>query len=383
LNQPVLSIDVSKSYSYAKPFISYAQPYSKPFSFKHTYESTKEVLNLLDSLEDETGIRPKVVMEATGNYSKPLQLFFSNNGYKVIELNPLLTHKQKKNSIRKVKTHPIDTNRIAEVYYLNDVAQKYTISEHIEELRVLCRNYEGINETYRELQLKFHSIVDLIFPRYDTVFYKLCTRTSLKILYNFPTPDDILNANKKELEAILKMSRQPKKWITSTIDKLTTAARKSLPYNSAQQSLARVLRSYVDLLLTHMDILTDLRAQITEKAKLTPAFILLLSIPGVGELTAATIISEIGDISRFSTVKKLVAFAGLDPSVYESGKFKSSHNRISNRGSTHLRKALYQAASAGVRKSKKGSPNNSILYDYYIKKVDEGKAKKVAKYAII
>jgi len=297
-------------------------------------------------------------------------------------LNLILSLPINKNSIRKVKTDPIDTNRIAKVFYLNNVTEKYTISEHIQELRVLCRNYEAINETFRELQLKFHSIIDLIFPRYDTVFYKLCSRTSLKILYNFPTPDDILSANKKELEAILKTSRQSQKWITSTIDKLTAAARESLPYNSAQQSLARVLRSYVDLLLTHMDILTDFRAQITEKAKLTPAFNLLLSIPGVGELTAATIISEIGDISRFSTVKKLVAFAGLDPSVYESGKFKSSHNRISKRGSTHLRKALYQAASAGVRKSKKGSPNNSILYDYYIKKVDEGKAKKVAIIAV-
>ena len=126
-----------------------------------------------------------------------------------------------------------------------------------------------------------------------------------------------------------------------------------------------------------MNTLTELRAQIDNKAKLSPAYNLLLSIPGVGELTAATIIGEIGDISRFSTVKKLVAFAGLDPSVYESGKFKSSHNKISKRGSTHLRKALYQAASAGIRKSK-GSPNNSILYDYYIKKVNEGKAKKVA-----
>lgn len=382
MNKPVLSIDVSKSYSYAKPFISYGHPYSKPFSFDHTYDSTKGVLEILDSLEDKTGIKPKVVMEATGNYSKPLQFFFASNGYQVIELNPILTHKQKKSSIRKVKTDPIDTNRIAEVFYLNDVTQKHIISEHIEELRVLSRNYEGINETFRELQLKFHSIVDLIFPLYDTVFYKLCTRTSLKILYKFPTPNAILNANKKELETILKTSRQPKKWIVSTIDKLTAAARESLPYNSAQQSFARVLRSYVDLLLTHMDILTDLRAQITEKAELTPAFNLLLSVPGVGELTAATIISEIGDISRFSTAKKLVAFAGLDPSVYESGKFKSSHNRISKRGSTHLRKALYQAASAGVRKSKKGSPNNSILYDYYIKKTDEGKAKKVAIIAV-
>lgn len=114
-----------------------------------------------------------------------------------------------------------------------------------------------------------------------------------------------------------------------------------------------------------------------KKAKLSPAFNLLLSIPGVGKLTTATIIGEIGDINRFPTVKKLVAFAGLDPSVYESGKFRSTHNSISKRGSTHLRKALYQAASAGIRKTNE-VPNNPILYNYYSKKVNEGKAKKVA-----
>ncbi len=338
---------------------------------------TKGVLQILSDLENETGIKPKVVMEATGNFSKPLQLFFSNSGYQVIELNPILTHKNKRNSIRKVKTDPLDTNRIAEVFYLDKADCKHNIKEYIEELRILCRNYEAINETFREIQLKFRSIVDLIFPRYDTVFYKLCSYTSLKVIDQFPTPDAILNANKKQLEAILKMSRQSKNWVSSKIDELTAAAKESLPYNSAQQSLVRVLRSYVKLLLTHMDTLTDLRAQISKKAKLSPAFRPLLSIPGVGGLTAATIIGEIGDISRFATVKKLVAFSGLDPSVYESGKFKSSHNKISKRGSTHLRKALYQAASAGIRKSK-GSPNNSILYDYYIKKINEGKAKKVA-----
>jgi len=377
LNQPVLSIDVSKSYSYAKPFIAYGQPFSKSFSFKHTYDSTKTILNLLSALEEKTGIKPTVVMEATGNFSKPLQLFFSSSGYPVVELNPILTHKQKRNSIRKVKTDPMDTNRIAEVFYLDKANNNYNIKKDIEELRILCRNYEAINETFRELQLKFRSVVDLIFPLYDTVFSKLCCLTSLKLINEFPTPETILKANKKQLVAILKVSRQSQKWIDSKIKKLTAAAKESLPYNSAQSSLIRVLQSYVELLLIHMDTLTDLRTQIDKKAKLSPAFNLLLSIPGIGKLTAATIISEIGDISRFSTVKKLVAFAGLDPSVYESGKFKSSHNKISKRGSTHLRKALYQAASAGIRKSKE-SPNNLVLYNYYIKKINEGKIKKVA-----
>ncbi|MGM0411656.1 MAG: transposase, partial [Bacillota bacterium] len=84
--------------------------------------------------------------------------------------------------------------------------------------------------------------------------------------------------------------------------------------------------------------------------ELSSAFPLLLSIPGVGELTAATIIGEIGCVSRFPTVKQLVAYFGLDPSVYQSGRFKATNNKISKRGSPYLHKALYQATKAATSK---------------------------------
>ncbi|WP_078810884.1 transposase [Selenihalanaerobacter shriftii] len=98
---------------------------------------------------------------------------------------------------------------------------------------------------------------------------------------------------------------------------------------------------------------------------------MLLSIPGVGELTAATIIGGIGNVNRFPTTKQLIAYAGLDPTVYQSGRFKTSNNKISKRGSTYLRKSLYQATTAAIRKVK-GKPNNPTLYDYYTKKCNEG-----------
>jgi len=112
-------------------------------------------------------------------------------------------------------------------------------------------------------------------------------------------------------------------------------------------------------------------------AKQSPYFDLLLSIPGVGELTAMTILAEIGDIKKFPTSKQLVAFAGLDPSVYQSGNFKASNNKISKRGSTYLRRALYQATVAGISNRACG-PVNDVLYSFYSKKLAEGKRSKVA-----
>ncbi|HVJ49627.1 MAG TPA: transposase [Desulfitobacterium sp.] len=99
----------------------------------------------LVKLECEIGKRPHVVMEATGNYSKPIAAYFQDAGYKVIVLNPLQTHAEKKKSVRKVKTDPIDANRIAQVYYLNQFTEAKPLEEHILELQNFCRQYEGFN----------------------------------------------------------------------------------------------------------------------------------------------------------------------------------------------------------------------------------------------
>ena len=111
---------------------------------------------------------------------------------------------------------------------------------------------------------------------------------------------------------------------------------------------------------------------------------IIQSIPGIGEKIAATIISEIGEIDRFNHPKKLVAFAGIDPSVFESGKFKGTFNRITKRGSSRLRHALYMAVRCAIRDCRKKKttdeiiPRNKRLREFYDKKREEGKPFKVA-----
>lgn len=132
-------------------------------------------------------------------------------------------------------------------------------------------------------------------------------------------------------------AKKSKDWYSLKTKQLILAARESLPFDQAQQSNIRVLNSYIDLLLSQKSILTDMRTQMVYWANFSPFYPLLLSIPGVGEVTATTILAEIGDIKRFPSVKQLAAFAGTDPSVFQSGKFNSSHNRISKRCSPYLR----------------------------------------------
>ncbi|MGG1680337.1 transposase, partial [Neobacillus sp. NRS-1170] len=111
---------------------------------------------------------------------------------------------------------------------------------------------------------------------------------------------------------------------------------------------------------------------------------IIQSIPGIGEKIAATIISEIGEIDRFNHPKKLVAFAGIDPSIFESGRFKGTVNRITKRGSSRLRRALYLAVKCAIRDCRKKKttkdiiPRNKRLREFYDKKREEGKPYKVA-----
>ena len=143
------------------------------------------------------------------------------------------------------------------------------------------------------------------------------------------------------------------------------------------------------MLLQYKEHLSKLEAEIDTLAKEIEEYKIIQSIPGIGEKIAATIISEIGEIDRFNHPKKLVAFAGVDPEVFESGKFKATLVRITKRGSSRLRHALYMAVRSGIRDCRKQKttdeiiPRNKRLRAFYDKKRDEGKLYKVAVIACV
>ena len=377
MNQPILSIDVSKSKSYAATFLSYNHPFQKPFSFNHSQSELKLLLSALHKLETESGLKPHVVLEATGNYSKPIVSYFESNGYPVVILNPISTHIQKKKAIRKVKTDPIDVNRIAQVYYLEDYKMNVPLESHILELCNLSRQYTRFANLYTDTQNQMTSILDLIFPHFGQVFSHIRGKTAMNVLSLFPTPTAILSASREELIDALKPAKKAKEWYELKADQLIQAARDSVPDALGNSSNISALKNYIEMLNHQQKILLDIKQQMLFYAKQSPYYELLISIPGVGELTGMAILAEIGDIKRFPTSKQLIAFSGLNPSVFQSGNFKASHNKISKRGSTYLRRALYQATVAGIS-NRVGGPINKVLYSFYSKKLAEGKPSKVA-----
>jgi len=377
MNKPVLSLDVSKGKSIAAMYLSCNEPVGKPFLVEHTRQGLGTLINELVKLEQKAKCRPEIIMEATGNYSKPIAQSLFEEGYSVITVNPLETHEQKRRSIRKIKTDKIDSHRIAQLYYMKQHDPMHIANPAIAEIKNLCRQYERLNVLYVDTQLRFRSIVDLLFPQYYSVFSELCNESSLRLIAAFPTPEAVLSAKKSEILKHIQAKYHRKEWPESIYQKLKAAAKTSLSYKVAQHSNIRVLREYTNILMTQRKVLDDIRAQIVAAAKNIPVYYLLRTIPGVGEMTAAVIIAEIGDVKFFINAKKLIAFAGLDPSVFESGTYKASKNRISKRGSNYLRKALFQATMSGICIRNK-KPVNPVLYELYSRKVAEGKKKMVA-----
>ncbi|UNK17023.1 IS110 family transposase [Paenibacillus sp. N3/727] len=377
MNQPVLSIDIAKGKSVAAAFTSYGVQVKKPFSFSHSPDHVSSLLSVLVQLEESTTLRPTVVMEATGNYSKPIASFFFSHGYPVFLLNPLTTHELKKRSTRKVKTDPIDAIRIANAFYLGEGTPLMPMDEKVTELRFLCRQHAQWKALLGEVQLQFRSILDLAFPGYDKAFQNIFNPSSIQLLTKFPSPSALLTADKEDVLTILMLNRRGRTWNEEKYAQLLEIARSSLPDPCGSLAHIFAMQNFIGLFKAYQGGITALEKQMESLAQAFSAYHLLRSIPGVGPITAAMIHAEIGDIKRFPSVKQLTAFAGLDSSVYESGTFKANQNRISKRGSAYLRTALYQATVGGISKQIHG-PRNPILWQYYQQKRLEGKPSKVA-----
>lgn len=163
------------------------------------------------------------------------------------------------------------------------------------------------------------------------------------------------------------------RWGKDRAKKLIEAAHRNPFKNTLYQSHLISLQMYIQMLLQYQEHLSKLDDQIDALAEEIEEYKIIQSIPGIGGKIAATIISEIGEIERFNHPKKLVAFSGVDPSVHSSGKFTATINRISKRGSSRLRHALYMAALCGIRSSR-----NKKLREFYDRKREEGKPFKVA-----
>ncbi|MED3998251.1 IS110 family transposase [Peribacillus frigoritolerans] len=372
---PVVGLDVAKGESQVQAFLGQSKPYGKSFSMKHTKEELDQFLDFLKEVEEVAGQMPMVILESTGHYHSPVIQYLEEQGILYILLNPIISYQAKKSSLRKVKTDAIDAYQLCVLYYKEDFEPHKMRGIQLLDLRNLSRQQEIVTNMYVEAKLQFHTILDQVFPEYRKVFGDLYSKVSLLMLKKYPTSEAVLTAGESRLaESVIEFcSSRSGEWAWEKAKKIMDSASRNPFQKNVYESHVINLRMYIELLFHYQGHLSDLEGRIVALANEMDEYRIIQSIPGIGEKIAATIISEIGEIDRFNHPKKLVAFAGVDPSVHSSGKFTATINRITKRGSSRLRHSLYLAVLCGIRSSR-----NKKLKAFYDKKKSEGKPAKVS-----
>ena len=222
--------------------------------------------------------------------------------------------------------------------------------------------FEFIDNT-TDLKRRLITVLDRVFPEYESLFSSVFIKSSRALMKNSPVPEEILEFDISELSELLRASSHGKFGLPKAKE-LKEAAANSFGITIALDAFKLELKLLLEQIEFIEAQIRQIDQNIKEQMKNMETFI--TTIPGIGETLGASILAEIGDISRFSSPKKLVAYAGLDSTVHQSGQFTGSRPKLSKRGSPYLRRAIWSAAVLGKR-------SNPILAEYYQKKVKQGK----------
>ncbi|WP_019375759.1 IS110 family transposase [Virgibacillus halodenitrificans] len=372
---PVIGLDIAKGESQVQAFLQRKKTYKQSFKFAHDLQGLNVFYQFYQEVEQVSGQPPAVIFESTGHYHMPVLQFLENQDITYYLINPVISYEARKTSLRKVKTDKADAFHLGELYYKEDLDSYQKKTEKALNLRLLTRQHSALTESYVDIKLQFQAALDQVFPEFQSVFSDLYGTLSLNTLAHYPTALDIQRAMPQELADGMRQfgARRSKAWFLDKASQLKEASKRNPFQSPVCHGQLVSLNMYIQMLFQFQQHLSKLKKEIDALAKTFEDYELLKSIPGIGNKIAATIISEIGDINLFQHPKKLVAFAGLDPSVFESGKFKASISHITKRGSSRLRQVLYSAVQCGLAKNR-----NKKLIAYYQRKRNEGKPHKVA-----
>ena len=357
----IVGIDIGKNHHEASIVSPEGKQIGRSLRFATTHKGADSLMSFIFK---NIGNSPCVFgMEATGHYWYPIYSFLKAKGYTIYVINPIQSDSLRKMYIRQTKNDSIDSFLIAEVIRFGQFGTTSMADENILAMRQLCRYRDSVISSRTEIKLRIGTIMEQIFPEYEKQFSSLWVSTSMGILEKYLTPENIENTPIDELFEIIKDKSHNRLTKAKAIS-IKEAAADTFGIKIAQDAFSFQLRQLID----RMNFLDkQIEALDIEIMKYYEQFDCYLhTIPGIGIIGAATILAEIGDISRFKNSSALVAFAGIDPTVRQSGEFNSTHNHMSKRGSPYLRHAIFLAATTC-------SFHNSPLNAYYKKKRDQGK----------
>lgn len=356
-----IGIDISKFKHDCAVIDDSGEIITPSWSFTNDSEGFSQLKLLLDSLDSET----RIGLESIGHYGMNLKLFLETNNFSFMEFNPLLINRfVKSKSLRKTKSDSIDCVMIAR--YLMTVEYKPYLSSfyHSEKLKSLTRFRDSLVRQRSRQLVELTNILDKIFPEFKPFFGGKFSATALHILANYSSPEKIANMNVKSYDALRKLSRG--RFSTTAFTRLKLLAKNTVGNTE-------------DFLLQEMKIVLELYSQLDSKIDETENLIQecvseinppMLTVPGIGVESAAVILAEFGDFTKFNNASQLLSFAGMEPGYFQSGISESAGKMVKH-GSSHLRYALMNCAQTVVN-------YEPTFAEFYTKKRAEGKPHRVA-----
>ena len=380
-----VGIDVSKEKSTVCAMRPLGEILVMPFEISHTDSDLSEVVRMITRLDSDV----KIVMEATGIYHLPVATFLREKGLFISVINPYEMKLYRAQDLRKVKTDKRDSMTIAN-YGIDKWfdLREFTPQEDVyAELRLLGRQYRFFMESRIEHLLNLTHLLDYTMPGVKACFGGWSESSGKDKLCDFVEEywhyDNITRrSEKKFVEHYQKWTKKKGYQFSETkalqIYSLAKDGIPTIPSNapSTKMLLLEAVKALREVNSALFAILTRMK----ELAKTLPEYPVVRAMGGVGYVLAVKLIAEIGDVRKFKSGKALIAYAGIDPPPYESGKFIGTERHISKRGSTTLRKIGYEVMRC-VKSN--GGNRDTAVYDFMLKKEDEGKAKKVAKIAAL
>jgi len=367
----LVGVDVSKDFFSAAGLDEEGKEH-----FSGTYEMNShgfsEFLKALSS-HGERLDQMIVAMESTGCYHINLFSFLSSQGIRTVVVNPLLISNFAKLSLRKTKTDKKDALTIARfVLDHHEEISQLSISQDHQDLRDLSRERESLCHLIAATKVEIKRVLRTTFPELESIG-NLYTGAMLRFLQQYPSARLVRGAKRVAIAKALRGPYVGDK-LTFTAEDIIKAAQSSVAVVSPAKEI--IVQGKIATLLHLKERLEELTKLLTDLCKATRVedLKILQSIKGVGPNTAVPFLAEVGEVKNFTSSKKLIAFAGLDPSIHQSGKFLGA-SKLSKRGNRHLRRAIYLMTTSVVSQ-------NVFFKAYFLRRKKEGLPPQKALFAV-
>ena len=339
----------------------------KPKFFDNNKVGFEELLSSFKGLPKKDIL---IGMEDTGHYHFALLKFLLDKKYQVALINPVTTDLTRKLSGSHTKTDKLDTLTICDVLTSNQRTKPYRISKvdrfDLYEQKQLTREHHNLKEQSNVLKNRLQKSIDIVFPEFNSLFKSMYGVVYMNILKEFGSADALAHSDIRTIRKCFDFKGRGKR-IELTAKELKNAAINSIGF----PSIAEVVQ--IKHLVNQIELVEE---QIEELDKKIEEFSIannspILSIPGISHFSGTSILAELGDIHNYSKPSQIIKFAGVAPLTYESSQFMAKHTAITKKGSTYLRKTLYQIILPVIN-------NNKVFKDYYNLKLSQGKGYRCA-----